>query len=77
MIEKGDHSALAEYYDKEAKEANHKAEGMKDMASDYLKKYPKNTFAKHCEKMEQAYHNEAKQFEAPAQMHRKAGKGGK
>jgi len=45
---------------------------MKTMASEYLKKYPKNTYAKHCEKMEQRYLEEAKEYEALAQMHSKA-----
>jgi hypothetical protein len=77
MIEKGDHAALAEYYKKEAEDARHKADGMKEMASDYLKKYPKNTYAKHCEKMEERYRAEAKELEALAEQHAKAAKGGK
>lgn len=77
MIEKGDHAGLAEYYEKEAKEAHHKADGQKAMASEYLKKYPKNTYAKHCEKMEKALHDEAKQYDELARMHREAAKGGK
>jgi DNA repair photolyase len=77
MIEKGDHAGLAAHYKKEAEEARHKAAGMKDMASQYLKKYPKNTYAKHCEKMEERYLGEAKDFEALAEQHSKAAKGGK
>ena len=77
MIEKGDHAGLAEYYKKEAEDAKHKADGMKEMASDYLKKYPKNTYAKHCEKMENGYLEEAKDYEALAEMHTKAAKEGK
>lgn len=77
MIEKGDHAGLAEYYEKEAKEAHHKADGQKAMASEYLKKYPKNTYAKHCEKMEKSLHDEAKEYEELARMHRAAAKGGK
>jgi DNA repair photolyase len=77
MIEKGDHAGLAEYYKKEAEDAKHKADGMKEMASDYLKKYPKNTYAKHCEKMEERYRAEAKDLEALAEQHSKATKGGK
>jgi hypothetical protein len=77
MIEKGDHAGLAEYYKKEAEDSKHKADGMKEMAGDYLKKYPKNTYAKHCEKMEERYRAEAKDFEALAEQHSKAAKGGK
>ena len=75
MIDKADHAGLAEYYKKQAEEARHNAAGMKDMASEYLKKFPKNTYAKHCEKMEQRYLEQAKEFEALAEQHSKAGKG--
>lgn len=75
LIEKGDHAGLAEYYKKQAEEARHNASGMKDMASQYLKKYPKNTYAKHCEKMEKRYLEEAKEFDKLAEMHEKAAKG--
>jgi hypothetical protein len=77
MIDKADHAGLAEYYKKQAEEARHNAAGMKDMASEYLKKFPKNTYAKHCEKMEQRYLEQAKEFEALAEQHSKATKGGK
>ena len=59
MIEKGDHAGLAEFYKKRAEEARHNAEDMKTMQSDYLKKYPKNTYAKHCEKMADNYRKQA------------------
>jgi DNA repair photolyase len=77
MLEKGDHAGLAEYYKKEADEARHKAEGQKAMASEYLKKYPKNQYAKHCEKMADKYLEEAKENDALAEIHSKAAKGGK
>lgn len=77
LIEKGDHAGLAEYYKKEAEEARHKADGMKAMASEYLKKYPKGQYNKHCEKMADRYLEEAKENEALAEMHSKAAKGGK
>jgi hypothetical protein len=74
MIDKADHAGLAEYYKKQAEEARHNAAGMKDMASEYLKKFPKNTYAKHCEKMEKRYLEQAKEFEELAEQHSKAGK---
>ncbi len=77
MLEKGDHAGLAEYYKKEADEARHKAEGQKAMASEYLKKYPKNQYAKHCEKMADKYLEEAKENDALAEIHSKMAKGGK
>ena len=77
LIEKGDHAGLAEYYKKEAEEARHKAEGMKAMASEYLKKYPKGQYSKHCEKMADRYLAEAKENEELAEMHSRAAKGGK
>lgn len=77
MIEKGDHAGLAEYYKKEAVEARHKADSMKAMASEYLKKYPKGQYSKHCEKMADRYLAEAKENEELAEMHSKAAKGGK
>lgn len=77
MIEKGDHAGLAEYYKKEADEARHKADSMKAMASEYLKKYPKGQYSKHCEKMADKYLAEAKDNDALAEMHSKAAKGGK
>ncbi|MBI3809251.1 MAG: hypothetical protein HY284_02175 [Nitrospirae bacterium] len=77
MLDKGDHAGLAEYYKKQAEEARHKAAEMKNMASEYLKKYPKNTYAKHCEKMEDKYLEEAKENEALAEIHSKLAKGGK
>ena len=76
MIQKGDHAALAEFYKKQADEARHKAADMKTMASECLKKYPKNTYAKHCEKMENGYLEEAKDYEALAEMHAKAAQSG-
>ena len=72
MIQAGNHAGLAEFYKKQTEEARHKAGEMKTMASEYLKKYPKNTYAKHCEKMEEGYLAEAKQYEALAEMHTKA-----
>ena len=77
MMEKGDHAGLADYYKKQADEARHKAEDMKTMASEYLKKYPKNTYAKHCEKMADRYLQEAKENDALAEIHSKLVKGGK
>ena len=77
MLEKGDHAGLADYYKKEAEEARHKAEGQKAMASEYLKKYPKGQYNKHCEKMADKYLAEAKENDALAEMHSKAAKGGK
>jgi hypothetical protein len=77
MIQNGNHAALAEFYKKQADEARHKAADMKTMAGEYLKKYPKNTYAKHCEKMENGYLEEAKDYEALAEMHAKAAKEGK
>jgi hypothetical protein len=77
MIEKGDHAGLAEYYKKEADEARHKADSMKGMASEYLKKYPKGQYSKHCEKMADKYLAEAKDNDALAELHSKAAKGGK
>lgn len=77
MLDKGDHAGLADYYKKQADEARHKAADMKTMASEYLKKYPKNTYAKHCEKMEDAYLKEAKEYDNLAEIHGKLAKGGK
>jgi len=77
MIDKADHAGLAEYYKKQAEEARHNAAGMKDMAGEYLKKFPKNTYAKHCEKMEQRYLEQAKEFESLAEQHSKVAKGAK
>ena len=74
MIGNGDHAGLAEYYKKQAEEARKNAAGMKTMASEYLKKYPKNQYNKHCEKMEDMYLKEAKEYETLAEMHSKAGK---
>jgi len=74
MIEKGDHAGLADYYRKEAEEARHKADSMKAMASEYLKKYPKGQYSKHCEKMADKYLAEAKHIDALAEMHSKAAK---
>ncbi len=75
MLGKGDHAGLADYYKKEADEARHKADSMKGMASEYLKKYPKGQFSKHCEKMADKYLAEAKDNDALAEMHSKAAKG--
>lgn len=77
MMDKNDHAGLADYYKKQADEARHKAEDMKTMASEYLKKYPKNTYAKHCEKMADKYLAEAKDNDALAEIHSKLAKGGK
>jgi DNA repair photolyase len=77
MLEKGDHAGLAEYYKKQADEARHNAEGEKAMASEYLKKYPKGQFSKHCEKMADKFLAEAKENDALADLHSKAAKGGK
>jgi hypothetical protein len=77
MMEKGDHAGLAAYYKKQADEARHKAEDMKAMASEYLKKYPKGQYSKHCEKMADRYLAEAKENDALAELHSKAAKGGK
>ncbi|HEV8539768.1 MAG TPA: hypothetical protein VGQ60_01275 [Nitrospiraceae bacterium] len=77
MMEKGDHAGLADYYKKQADEARHKAEDMKAMASEYLKKYPKGQYSKHCEKMADRYLAEAKENDALAELHSKAAKGGK
>jgi len=77
MLEKGDHTALADYYKKQAEEARHKAEGQKAMASEYLKKYPKGQYSKHCEKMADKYLAEAKDYDALAELHSKEAKGGK
>ncbi len=77
MLEKGDHAGLTDYYKKQADEARHKADDMKTMASEYLKKFPKNTYAKHCEKMADSYLKEAKEYDALAEVHAKLAKGGK
>jgi hypothetical protein len=77
MVEKGDHAGLADFYKKQADEARHKAEDMKTMASEYLKKYPKGQYSKHCEKMADRYLKEAKDNDALAELHSKAAKGGK
>jgi hypothetical protein len=77
MLEKDDHAGLADYYKKQADEARHKAEGQKAMASEYLKKYPKGAYSKHCEKMADKYLEEAKENDALAEMHSKMAKGGK
>lgn len=77
MVEKGDHAGLADYYKKQADEARHKAEDMKTMASEYLKKYPKGQYSKHCEKMADKYLEEAKDNDVLAELHSKAAKGGK
>lgn len=77
MLEKGDHAGLADYYKKQADEARHNAEGEKAMASEYLKKYPKGQFSKHCEKMADKYLSEAKENDALAELHSKLAKGGK
>jgi hypothetical protein len=75
MLEKGDHAGLADYYKKQADEARHKAEGEKAMASEYLKKYPKGQFSKHCEKMADKYLAEAAENDALAELHSKEAKG--
>jgi hypothetical protein len=77
MLDKGDHAGLADYYKKQAEEARHKAADMKTMASEYLKKYPKGAYSKHCEKMADRYLEEAKENDALAEMHSKMAKGGK
>lgn len=77
MMAKDDHAGLADYYKKQADEARHKAEDMKAMASEYLKKYPKGQYTKHCEKMADKYLAEAKDNDALAELHSKAAKGGK
>jgi hypothetical protein len=77
MLEKGDHAGLADYYKKQADEARHKADSMKAMASEYLKKYPKGQYNKHCEKMADRYLAEAKENDALAELHSKEAKGGK
>ena len=77
MMDKNDHAGLADYYKKQADEARHKAEDMKTMASEYLKKYPKGQYSKHCEKMADKYLAEAKDNDALAELHSKAAKGGK
>ena len=77
MMEKGDHGGLADYYKKQANEARHKADDMKTMASEYLKKYPKGQYSKHCENMADKYLSEAKDNDALAELHSKAAKGGK
>ena len=77
MMAKDDHAGLADYYKKQADEARHKAEDMKTMASEYLKKYPKGQYTKHCEKMADKYLAEAKDNDALAELHSKAAKGGK
>ena len=74
MVGKGDHTGLAEFYKKKAEEARHNAAGMKAMASEYLKKYPKGQYSKHCEKMEDNYRKEAKHYDELAEMHSKAAK---
>ena len=74
MVEKSDHAGLAESYKKLAEEARTNAAAMKTMASEYLKKFPKNTYAKHCEKMEDMFLQEAKHYEDLAEMHSKAAK---
>ena len=77
MMAKDDHVGLADFYKKQADEARHKAEDMKTMASEYLKKYPKGAYSKHCEKMADKYLAEAKENDMLAEMHSKAAKGGK
>src|SRR5438034_11725906 len=77
MLEKGEHAGLADYYKKQADDARHRAEGEKAMASEYLKKYPKGQFSKHCEKMADKYLAEAAENDALAELHSKAAKGGK
>ena len=77
MMEKEDHAGLADFYKKQADEARHKAAEMKTMASEYLKKYPKGQYSKHCEKMADKYLAEAKDNDALADLHSKAAKGGK
>lgn len=77
MLEKEDHAGLADYYKKRADEARHRAEGEKAMASEYLKKYPKGQWSKHCEKLADQYLAEAKDNDALAEFHSKAAKGGK
>jgi hypothetical protein len=77
MMDKGDHAGLADYYKKQADEARHKAEDMKTMAGEYLKKYPKGQYTKHCEKMADRYLEEAKENDALAEIHGKLAKGGK
>ena len=74
MVGKDDHAGLAEFYKKQAEEARHNAAGMKVMASEYLKKYPKGQYSKHCEKMEDMFLKEAKHYEELAEMHSKAAK---
>ena len=77
MLEKGDHAGLAEYYKKQAADARHAAEAEKEMASEYIKKYPKGAWSKHCENMADKNLAEAKEADALAEMHSKAAKGGK
>ena len=77
MMAKDDHAGLADFYKKQADEARHKAADMKTMASEYLKKYPKGQYTKHCEKMADRYLEEAKENDALAEIHGKMSKGGK
>ena len=77
MLAKDDHAGLADYYKKQAADARHAAEAEKEMASEYLKKYPKGAWSKHCEKMADKNLAEAKEADALAEMHSKAAKGGK
>lgn len=74
MMDKEEHAGLADYYKKQADEARHKAADMKTMASEYLKKYPKGQYSKHCEKMGDKYLAEAKDNDALAELHSKATK---
>lgn len=77
MMDKNDHAGLADYYKKQADEARHKADDMKNMTGVYLKKYPKNTYAKYAEKMADRYLDEAKEYDDLAEVHNKLAKGGK
>ncbi|MDO8546767.1 MAG: hypothetical protein Q7R68_05345 [Nitrospirales bacterium] len=77
MMAKDDHAGLADFYKKQADEARHKAADMKTMASEYLKKYPKGAYSKHCENMADKYLEEAKENDALAEIHSKMAKGGK
>ena|SRR5881397_3346546 len=75
MIEKGDHAGLAEYYKKQAEEARHKAEEMKNLAREYSKRDPKGQlWAKHCTKMAEKLLAEASENDALAELHSKEAK---
>lgn len=74
LIERNDHSALANWYEKEAASLRQRADQMNAMALDYQKRMTKpgqqSDLVRHCEKLGERYRNAAQEADALAQLHR-------